>query len=276
MNLLPRVLSAAVGILLLAGIYSLWNTEGLAIVASLVVFWSMNEFRRLVFPKIGSPKRFHWLFFVTALACFGAIMNPSYVFELLGLATVLCLFLTSGLWLMRGPYSNEQVLRSYGVGIMGLIYCALFPAFAIKLLLLSHGPVWFFALLVVIFSGDTFAYFGGRLWGQRKLYEQISPKKTIEGAVTGAVGSAVVGVGYFYYFLPELPILATLPFCLFCSFTGQSGDLFMSLIKRVADVKDTGRLMPGHGGVLDRLDGLYMAAPITYTFAVLALYSFNL
>jgi phosphatidate cytidylyltransferase len=276
MNFVSRVLSAAVGILLLAALAQFAGAEGLALASGLLVIISLNEFRRLVFPKIGSPMRFQILFLLAAAGCFASVMNPSYALEVLGLSASICVFLTLGLWFMRGPYTNEQILRSYGVGLMGLIYCAAFPAFALKLLFLSHGVVWFFSLLVIIFSGDTFAYFGGRFFGKRKLFESISPKKTIEGASAGALGSALVGAGYFAYFLPQLPLPAVIGFCLICSIVGQSGDLFMSLIKRVAEVKDTGRLMPGHGGVLDRIDGLLMAAPLVYTFAVLCLYFFDL
>lgn len=146
----------------------------------------------------------------------------------------------------------------------------------LKTLMLSNGVTWFYSLLVIVFSGDTLAYFGGRFWGKTKLYAQISPKKTIAGAISGAAGSSILGTTYFYWFFPEIPLYVTVPFCLFAGLVAQSGDLFVSLVKRVADVKDTGRLMPGHGGFLDRLDGIFITGPLVYSFSVFVMYFFDL
>ncbi|MCB0407976.1 MAG: phosphatidate cytidylyltransferase, partial [Bdellovibrionales bacterium] len=155
---------------------------------------------------------------------------------------------------------------------LGLLYCAFFPAFAIRILLGPHGIIWFYALLIIVFLGDTFAYFSGWLWGNKKLYPQLSPKKTFAGALGGAVGSVAFGSLYLKYFFPELFLGSIIIFCFLCAMAAQSGDLFISLIKRVADVKDTGRLMPGHGGLLDRLDGILMTAPLVYAFSVFSVY----
>jgi phosphatidate cytidylyltransferase len=103
---------------------------------------------------------------------------------------------------------------------------------------------------------------------------EISPKKTIAGAVTGLAGSCVGGLVFLKILLPEVPALWIVLFTLICGMMAQAGDLFVSLVKRVAEVKDSGRIMPGHGGVLDRLDGIYMAAPLVYAFARICEYHF--
>jgi phosphatidate cytidylyltransferase len=128
----------------------------------------------------------------------------------------------------------------------------------------------FFTLFVVIWC-DAGAYFGGRAYGKHKLAPAISPKKTVEGAVSGVFGGLLAGAtckGLFEFFWPELsaPVSWTAVglLALLLSVAGIVGDLIESLLKRDAQVKDTGRLFPGHGGVLDRIDSLLLAVPVMY------------
>ncbi len=275
-NLFIRIISALIGATILSLVSWYSGSKGMAWLCGLIIIAAINEYRRAAFLKVGSPLVFQAVFMGASALSFFALLNGNYVFEILGLVISLSLFLTLGLWTTKKDFSNEQILQSYGLGLIGIIYCAVFPALILKTLLLSKGLLWFYALLVIVFSGDTLAYFGGRLWGRRKIYAQISPKKTVEGCISGALGSTLLGAIYFYYFIPGIPLYITLPFGLICGLVAQSGDLFISLVKRVADVKDTGRIMPGHGGVLDRLDGIYIAAPLVYAFSIICLYFFNL
>jgi phosphatidate cytidylyltransferase len=141
--------------------------------------------------------------------------------------------------------------------------------------LIENGQIWFFGLLAMVFAGDTFAYFTGRNFGKNKLLEAVSPQKTIEGAIGGLVGSAVAGGALAYFFLPHIPIVSLMGVALVTGIFAQVGDLFESLLKRVAEVKDSGSIMPGHGGLLDRVDGVYFAAPVYFVLvqALLSLYS---
>jgi phosphatidate cytidylyltransferase len=148
-----------------------------------------------------------------------------------------------------------------------MLYCVVLPSFAARTLFLSHGVEWFYALLIIVFCGDTAAYFGGAVFGRTKLRPTLSPKKTIEGSISGAVGSIVSGLVFGRLFLPHVPTLTMVILAAAMAFVGQSGDLFASLVKRVAQVKDSGHIMPGHGGVLDRFDGVYFAAPILFAVA---------
>jgi phosphatidate cytidylyltransferase len=134
--------------------------------------------------------------------------------------------------------------------------------------LFDEGVNWFFFMLIVVFFGDTFAYFGGRWFGRRKLYSNISPNKTWEGALGGLFGSCFGGVIFGATIFQQVPWYKFAVFCLVCGAVGQSGDLLMSLVKRVAHVKDSGSIMPGHGGILDRLDGIFIACPLVYAFAL--------
>ena len=109
----------------------------------------------------------------------------------------------------------------------------------------------------------------GRLWGKRKLYPAVSPKKSVEGAFGGIVGSvlATVGVGSLWT-VPELPIVSAVVLGVLASVCGQAGDLVESMIKRTYGVKDSGKLLPGHGGMLDRIDALLFVSPVVYYFVL--------
>jgi len=116
-----------------------------------------------------------------------------------------------------------------------------------------------FALLVAWF-GDTGGYFAGRSIGGPKLYAVVSPNKTWAGSVGGLIGSALGAVLAHFWFLPELPLRSGLIVAVACGALGQAGDLCESLVKRSAGIKDSGAILPGHGGILDRIDALLFVA----------------
>jgi phosphatidate cytidylyltransferase len=127
-----------------------------------------------------------------------------------------------------------------------------------------EGATWIFLLCAVIFAGDTAALYAGTLWGRHKLSAAISPGKTVEGAVAGLAANLAIGSGAKLFFLPEWGWGFCLVFSLAVGAAGQVGDLFESALKRSSNVKDSGSLLPGHGGVLDRIDALLFAAPVAF------------
>ena len=129
----------------------------------------------------------------------------------------------------------------------------------------DHPQLIVFTLLLVVFAADTFAYFGGRLFGKRKLAPTLSPGKTWEGFVVGSlVGIFVAFVALYQERDTYLVIWEALVLGLVVVLVAVAGDLFESMLKRDLQVKDTGRLLGGHGGILDRIDALLFAAPATY------------
>ncbi len=149
-----------------------------------------------------------------------------------------------------------------------MVYLGLMPAMACRLIDLNHGPLWFIALLAFVFAGDSCAYFLGMFMGKNLLMPEISPKKTIEGALGGLLGSMLAAV-VIVAVQSDLPFWPVVGLALVSGAVGQMGDLYESLLKRVANQKDSGTLMPGHGGVLDRIDGVLFASPIVLVGATL-------
>jgi phosphatidate cytidylyltransferase len=130
----------------------------------------------------------------------------------------------------------------------------------------GNGVWWVYFLVCTVFSGDIGAYYIGTYFGRHKLCPVVSPNKTIEGSVGGLALTLGVGALFKYFFMPLVPWGLSILFFLSIGIAGQVGDLFESALKRAGNIKDSGVLLPGHGGLLDRIDALLFAAPVTYFF----------
>lgn len=157
-----------------------------------------------------------------------------------------------------------QLLPELALSCLGLLYVPFLLGHLFWLWKLPEGRFWLLWFLAVIFAGDTGAYYSGRWFGVKKLYPQVSPGKTVAGAVGGLAASLTAGLGLGLW----LPLLATPPvlvaLALLAAVVGQFGDLFESMLKRRAQVKDASILLPGHGGFLDRLDSLIFTGAILF------------
>jgi phosphatidate cytidylyltransferase len=168
-----------------------------------------------------------------------------------------------GLFLMV-PHRIPQAVKEMPVLGLGVLYIGLLMACVVLLASGPQGNSGLLLLFAVVWLGDTAAYFGGKFLGRHKLYERVSPKKTLEGSFFGLLGS--VGGAFLIDALFGTPLT---PLTLVLVGVGggvaeQMGDLCESILKRSAGVKDSGKLLPGHGGMLDRIDGLLFAAPVVY------------
>ncbi len=150
----------------------------------------------------------------------------------------------------------------------GFFYLSLMLGHLGLIRLLPFGREWIFLVLVVIMAGDTAAYFVGSAVGRRKLYPAISPNKSIEGALGGLVGSLAGAFLVRATFFPQISLVDVFFFGVVVAAAGQVGDLFESMLKRSCGVKDSGTIIPGHGGILDRLDSLLFAFPLAYYYAL--------
>ena len=152
--------------------------------------------------------------------------------------------------------------------ISGFVFLALIP-FTNK----DFEPQIILGIFILAWTNDTFAYLVGKGFGKRKLMEKISPKKTIEGFFGGMVGALFASFIFFKFTLTtEYSLIFWLFLALLVSVLGTIGDLIQSKFKRLAGVKDSGNIMPGHGGVYDRLDSIIFAGPFIYLFIIIINY----
>ncbi len=192
-----------------------------------------------------------------ALQAVLALVHAEAVFCIAALALAIYLAMFSGIL-------HKKVS---GPGAFYTVSGVAYPGFLFVLLMrISVTPLWRETLLMAAAATwvcDSFALFGGMRFGKHKLAPLVSPKKTVEGAVCGALSSLVVGVIMSFVF-PAYPLWVCLVTALLSSTLGQMGDLAESLVKRMIGVKDFSNLIPGHGGMFDRADSLLFSIPTTY------------
>jgi phosphatidate cytidylyltransferase len=162
-----------------------------------------------------------------------------------------------------------SVIGQFSLVLLGFLYIPLLLAHLAMLRGLPDGRGWVFLVMLVVMAGDSCAYFSGITLGRHPLYPAISPKKSIEGAVGGLLGSLGGALLAGAWFLPMLTVTDGILLGLLLGGVGQLGDLFESMLKRSCGVKDSGTLIPGHGGMLDRLDSLLFVFPLAYYYALL-------
>jgi phosphatidate cytidylyltransferase len=268
-----RVMVAAVGIPIALGVMYLGGWV-LALLIALVAVLATREFYSMVERKPARPLRL--LGCATAAAFVGlAAITPSAGPEDAGFVSAIVLatltIAIAAIWL-RGV-AGEPIV-SISTTLAGAIYTGLLLSFALFLRHLPgsvdarHGTLLLLAPVLLTWTSDTFAYFVGRTWGTRKLIPRVSPGKTVQGALGALVGSMLVSVLYALllnrYPTYRLGLWEALLFGLAISVAAQVGDLVESLMKRDAGVKDSGTLLPGHGGALDRFDSLLFTLPVAY------------
>lgn len=173
------------------------------------------------------------------------------------------------LTLVRLGEMKTAALRATSMG-MGPLYIGV-PLTLLAMLRRDHGesgPGFVIVTIMFAWFADTGGYFAGRFLGKHKLYEAVSPKKTVEGALGGLAGSVVGAVLAHFWFLPSLSLEHGIPLAILAGALGQAGDLGESLLKRSTGVKDSGAIVPGHGGILDRVDALLVTSAVTYLYTL--------
>lgn len=182
-------------------------------------------------------------------------------------ALVLLVLFFAVLFLLRfGDLTT--VTQHLALLLFGFFYLPLLLAHMALLRAQPHGREWIFLVLLLVMASDTAAYFTGISFGRRKLYPAISPNKSIEGAIGGLAGALAGAFLARTWFFPALEVADCLALGLGLGVLAQLGDLFESMLKRSFGVKDSGTLIPGHGGILDRLDSLLFAFAPAYYYAL--------
>ena len=163
----------------------------------------------------------------------------------------------------------EHAASRTGWSIAGPMYIGGLFGILVQLFQEANGGAWVLLALLAAFWSDTGGYFAGRKYGKRTLYKRVSPNKTIEGSIGGLLGALVGGLLVHFFLLQSVPLLNIVLLTLAAAAAGQAGDLCESLIKRSTGVKDSGTILPGHGGILDRVDALLFSASMVWIYVQL-------
>lgn len=190
-------------------------------------------------------------------------IEPSQLDVLIALVVGLSVMVGCIVLAMNPP--GPRVFIAAGVMVLAPMYVGA-PLGAMAWVRTIHGPAALIWMVAVITLSDSAQYYAGNLWGRRKLAPIVSPKKTIEGAIGGLVIAPIAGVAIGMWALPKTDIWIVALLSIVLAIAGMAGDLFESLLKRSAGAKDSSALIPGHGGVLDRIDAYLFAAPVFYLF----------
>lgn len=224
-----------------------------ALLLAFMAFLGAGEYHRLNPYSL----RAQLLIWTPLLVLSPLFLPESAIFPLVLFAFLSCLIL---------PLILELPLAAGGQSFVGIFYIGGLLAHLAALRSLAWGREWTLFTVLVTFAVDTGAYFVGRSWGRHRPFPSLSPGKTLEGSIGGIASGILAGIILAYLFsLPLKPLPAAL-LGLVLSLLAQLGDLVESRIKREAGAKDSGRLLPGHGGILDRIDSLVFTAPLVYYY----------
>lgn len=247
--------------LLAASLY--FTDQPMVFVAVLMVFvvLAWREFAGLAAEAGAAPLRGLGMLLAVSCAISFALPYPGAQVVALGAAAIVATL--AGL--AAGQKHPALAVRRVVATIGGCVWLGLLPGFQVGLRYREENAVaWLVFLYVAVSAGDVFALYGGRLMGRHPLAPSLSPKKTIEGAVSGLVASAIGAAVVGYYWLPEIDLISAGLLGIVLGFVGQAGDLFESSLKRAAKTKDSSALLPGHGGIMDRIDGLLLGGATLY------------
>ncbi len=240
----------------------------LAVLISVIAIFSMREYHRIIFGNDDSQistviKAISYTVSMTLIiaACLGS-------WEVLFLILAMNLMALSIFVLSRFA-SDNAIFDIIAKQVLGIVYIPVSLALLIFIKELEGGTLWVIWLLIVVFANDTGALYTGTFFGKTKLSPSISPNKTVEGSAGGAFVAIFVGFIFCQLFFGKWSLsLITIPGAFMLAIAGQIGDLFESAMKRASKIKDSGRILPGHGGMLDRIDGLLLAIPVLYVYLV--------
>jgi len=236
-----------------------------AMLIGAVSLMALGEYYRIVFTKMGE-------------SIFGAIQVTGFIScaaiiwgahnklpEVMLVVLVLNLFAAGFISIIQFK-SDTSRLDIIPIQLQGQIYVPLLLSVLILIRNGQDGITWVLFLLLLVFANDTGAYYAGKNFGNHKLIPSVSPGKTVEGFLGGLAGVMLTGVIFRFLFLSEIYFSMSILMFLLVGIAAPLGDLFESVLKRAGGIKDSGTILPGHGGILDRIDGILFATPVIFIF----------
>ncbi|MDC0114950.1 phosphatidate cytidylyltransferase [Methylophilaceae bacterium] len=256
-----RLISAALMLLIFIGCFFLLPNIFFEILVMLISATLFYELRTLL-NIYGRQSLFYWLFSLASLVPFFAYNDDLKAFGVF-FALLACLF-----WLVLVPFKMQMGLRQpsflkHSYFLYGFILIT--PMFYSVLILFNENKSFLLFVFIVVWIADIAAYFTGKRFGSIQIASHISPGKTLEGVLGGIVFNIIFVILIKLNF-DQFDLLSGLIFCIFISALSVYGDLFESLLKRLAGVKDSNNIIPGHGGFLDRVDGFLPSLPFAFIY----------
>jgi phosphatidate cytidylyltransferase len=278
-----RIITALCGLPIL--IAAVWFDKPIPWFTLLVAIWGVIatlEFYRLVAAAKVPPLTYFglvWtlLFILSGDATLRSMLEPYFDLNLIVPLLLTIAVVIPLIGLLLRPQKAEG-FTSWAWTLAGILYVGWLLSYLVMLRGEEDGRNWVFFALFTTFASDTAAFFVGRAWGRRKLAPDISPAKTWEGAIAGVFGAILISLifvpGHFFTWpnplhLHHLGYWSAVLLGLFVSILGQMGDLAESLFKRNMGVKDSSQFIPGHGGLLDRMDSIVFAGVVVYFYMIL-------
>lgn len=257
-----RIITAIVLLIIVIGVIYFTPPHVFQIAAALVLLAAAWEWGSLLGPRYGSTAVKILLVVLTALVYFNVLVSSSHQWVLwVAAATVV--------WGLLAiiAYNHKYTPAGFQYALLKALACILLlvPTLyaLVTLRISSHGSALVFYALTLVFVNDIAAYFGGRFFGKHKLASLVSPKKTWEGFACGMAAGIVWSIAVTAIFWSDsYSILSMVIVAIPTLIAAVIGDLFISVLKRLVELKDTGSLLPGHGGLLDRIDAVIMAIPV--------------
>jgi len=259
-----RLLSAALFLPLFIYILAKGSPFHFFILVFLAICLALHEFYSFNITLLSKELKlfgFLWGAFILVAAYTGDFSQMSGIVA----GGVILLFLIR---LLRGK-ELSGVINETSFLCLSVLYVVFLLSYLVLLRGLDYGHLWILLLFFITWGGDTAAYFSGVHMGKRRLYPEISPKKSVEGLIGGFFGGIAGGLFFKSLFFSHIAFLDCIIIAAVIGIVGPLGDLTESMLKRSSNVKDSGGLIPGHGGFLDRLDSIMFSAPVLYYFAVM-------
>lgn len=271
---ITRTITATVfvAVLLTCICVNFYTLAGLFFVVSV---WGLYEFYQISLKLKAQPHVFLGVILAILLYInvFLSLLGEDYL-VLSELAMYLAIFVSSLIFVQSLFQHKENPIQNLAFTFLGIFYAVVPFLLLLKTTFLNSQNQFSFdavlGMILLIWANDASAYIVGSFIGKHKLYERISPGKTWEGTIGAAILTILCAIPVHYWF-PEIKMWSWMIIALIVAFFGTVGDLIESMLKRQAGIKDSGKIMPGHGGILDRFDSLIFVAPIVYLFLSLIL-----
>jgi phosphatidate cytidylyltransferase len=263
-ELKKRVIVGSIGALALIFLISLGGWVGICVLTLAISLAMVNEFSHMAFALKDQVEKRYALLCLSWFVGVGNLISPRSEFELLSF----CFLGLFGFYLFTADLHSEAEFFSHFKELMhsvfGTLYLVFLPLYLTRIDASADGVRWTLLFLLIVWAGDSAAYFVGKKYGKTKLYSLISPKKTYEGAGGGLLAGILIALFFKILFFHAMPWLAVFFIPVLVGIASQIGDLCESFLKRAYGKKDSGSILPGHGGFLDRFDGVVFSAPVMY------------